>query len=51
MVLSYDDSRSLKLKCDFIKNNKLKGGMCRRYACDDSVGTLRKTVARELLGK
>lgn len=50
LVLSFDNPESLKIKCDYIKENGYKGAMYWRYACDDSVGTLRHTVAQELLG-
>lgn len=49
LVLSYDTPRSLDIKCQYIKDHGFKGGMYWRYACDDSLGTLRHTVARNLL--
>lgn len=51
LVLSYDNPESLELKCQYIKDHGFLGGMYWRYACDDSVGTLRHTVARCLLNK
>lgn len=50
-VLSFDNPKSIEIKCDFIKEQGFKGAMYWRYACDDSVGTLRHTVARCMLGK
>lgn len=51
LIISYDDPRSLKIKCDYIKQRGLRGAMYWRTECDDSARTLTNTVARELLGK
>lgn len=51
LVLAFDNPRSLAIKCDYIKEQGLRGGMYWKYSADDSVGTLRHTVARCLLGK
>lgn len=48
MVLSFDNPRSLQIKCDYIREKGLRGGMFWRYGCDDRQGTLRHTVAEAL---
>ena len=51
LIVGYDNPRSLKIKCGYIKANGLRGAMYWDYDGDDSDGTLRKTVAREILGR
>jgi chitinase len=48
-VLGYDNPRSLKIKCDYIKANGLHGAMYWDYAGDNEAGDLQKTLAGELL--
>ncbi|MGL4327613.1 MAG: glycosyl hydrolase family 18 protein, partial [Tannerellaceae bacterium] len=48
MVCSFDNPRSIRLKCDFIKANNLKGAMYWQYDGDDAQGTLRNTIVKEL---
>ena len=48
-VLGYDNPRSLKIKCDYIKANGLLGAMYWDYAGDNEAGDLQKTLAGELL--
>lgn len=49
LVLGYDNPKSLTLKCNFIKENGLLGGMYWDYAGDTDNGDLQKTLAKELL--
>ena len=49
LVLGYDNPRSLTLKCKFIKENGLLGGMYWDYAGDTDEGDLQKVLAKELL--
>lgn len=49
LVLGYDTPKSLKLKCDFIKENGLLGGMYWEYAGDNDSADLQKVLAAELL--
>lgn len=49
LVLGYDTPKSLKLKCDFIKENGLLGGMYWEYAGDNDSADLQKVLATELL--
>ncbi|MBR6988203.1 MAG: glycoside hydrolase [Bacteroidaceae bacterium] len=46
---TFENEKSLKLKCDYIKERKLLGGMYWEYTCDDEQGTLRNLVRDELL--
>lgn len=48
-VLSYDNARSIGLKCDYILENELLGAMFWDDAGDDSNDTLHKTIANKLL--
>lgn len=50
LVLSYDNARSLSIKCDYIIENGLKGAMYWDYAGDDANSTLRSAVAKKLIG-
>lgn len=48
MILTYDNPASLRLKCDYIKANKLAGGMYWRIEEDDSNHSLARAVAEGL---
>ncbi len=50
VVLSFEDPHSLEIKCDYIKENGLRGAMYWRYGYDDEQGTLRRTVGKSMLG-
>ena len=45
----YDDERSLTIKCQYILDNNLAGGMYWEYNNDDNAGTERTTVFEKLL--
>ncbi len=49
MVLSYDNPRSLAVKCEYILEKGLLGAMCWDYAGDTSASDLRKTIHNSLL--
>jgi len=51
LIVGYDNPRSLKIKCGYIKANGLRGAMYWDYDGDDADGSLRETVAREILGR
>ncbi len=51
LVLGYEDPRSIAIKCDYILENDLRGGMYWDYACDSENGSLIKTVADKIIGK
>lgn len=44
LVCTYDDPRSIALKCDYIKEKGMLGAMYWEYDGDDAFGTLRKAV-------
>lgn len=44
LVFGYDDARSLSIKCEYILQQQLHGGMYWDYAGDDAQGTLSHTV-------
>lgn len=48
-VCGYDNPRSLALKCQYIIDNGLRGGMYWDYAGDNDLGNLRHTVKEQLL--
>lgn len=50
LVYTYDDVRSIKEKCDFIKERGLRGGMYWEFSNDDPQRTLANLVHDELLG-
>ena len=50
LVLGFDNPRSMTLKLDYILDNSLRGAMYWDYHCDDDAGTLRRLVARKILG-
>ncbi|MDO5571054.1 MAG: glycosyl hydrolase family 18 protein [Bacteroidales bacterium] len=49
LVLGYDNKRSIAIKCRYILNEDLLGGMYWDYSGDDNDGSLRKTVFEELI--
>lgn len=51
LVLGYDNPRSLRIKCEYAKEQGLKGAMYWDYDGDNADGDLRKTVAESILGK
>lgn len=51
LVLGFDNPRSMTLKLDYILDNSLRGAMYWDYHCDDFAGTLRRLVARKILGR
>lgn len=46
----FDDAESITLKCNYILNKNLLGGMYWEYDEDDNLGTLRNTVYTTLIG-
>ena len=50
LVLGYDNPRSLRIKCEYVKENGLKGAMYWDYDGDNAEGDLRRTVAESILG-
>lgn len=50
-VYSYDDPRSLKLKCEYLLKKGMLGAMYWEYSCDDAEGTLRKVVYNTVMSK
>lgn len=46
---TFENEKSLKLKCDYIKERNLLGGMYWEYTCDDEQGTMRNLVRDQLL--
>lgn len=51
MVCSFDDPRSLELKCKYVLENGMLGAMYWEYTCDDDNGTLRKIVYNTVMQK
>lgn len=51
LVLGFDNPESLTLKCGYIKDNGLRGGMYWDYSGDNESGDLQKVLAKELLDK
>ncbi len=49
LVLGYDNPRSLKIKCQYIKDKGLLGGMYWDYDGDNAAGDLRRTVYEGLM--
>ena len=47
-VIGYDTPRSLKIKCDYIKEMGMLGAMYWEYAGDTEAGDLSKTLATEM---
>lgn len=51
LVLGFDNPCSLALKCRYIKDHGLRGGMYWDYAGDNESGDLQKVLAKELMGR
>lgn len=51
VVCNYDDPRSIALKCTYVHENGMKGGMYWEYAGDDEQGTLRQAVYNGIMQK
>lgn len=51
LVFGFENPRSLAIKCQYILNRDLLGGMYWDYSGDNENGDLRRTVAEGLLGK
>ena len=50
-VFGFENARSLAIKCQYILDRDLLGGMYWDYSGDNEQGDLRRTVAENLLGK
>lgn len=51
LVFGFENPRSLAIKCQYILDKDLLGGMYWDYSEDNEQGDLRRTVAENLLGK
>lgn len=51
LVFGFENPRSLAIKCQYILDKDLLGGMYWDYSGDNEQGDLRRTVAANLLGK
>lgn len=51
LIIGYENPQSLKIKCDYIKEKGLRGGMYWRTELDNESKDLTRTVAKELMGK
>lgn len=51
LVFGFENPRSLAIKCQYILDRDLLGGMYWDYSGDNEQGDLRRTVAENLLGK
>lgn len=51
LVFGFENLRSLAIKCQYILDKDLLGGMYWDYSGDNEQGDLRRTVAENLLGK
>lgn len=51
LVFGFENPRSLAIKCQYILDKDLLGGMYWDYSGDNGQGDLRRTVAENLLGK
>ena len=49
LLLGFDNPKSLAIKCQYIKDNGLRGGMYWDYNGDNEAGDLQKVLAKELL--
>lgn len=49
LLLGFDNQMSLKIKCDYIKENGLLGAMYWDYEGDNEAGDLQRTLSNELL--
>ena len=50
-VHTYENPRSIVLKCEFLKERGLLGAMYWEYSQDDYLGTMQKTVYEGVMGK
>ncbi len=50
VVLCFDNVRSITLKCKYIKERKIRGGMYWHFHYDNATHDLGRTVAKEILG-
>ena len=50
LVLGYNDSTAIDIKCRYILDNDILGAMYWEYTCDDAQGTLRKVVTDYMMG-
>jgi len=50
-VYTYENPRSIVLKCDFLKQRGLLGAMYWEYSQDDYLGTMQKTVYEGVMNK
>ena len=50
LVLGYNDSTAIDIKCRYILDNDILGAMYWEYTCDDEQGTLRKIVTDYMMG-
>lgn len=48
LIVGYENPKSMKIKCDYIKEKGLRGGMYWRTELDDDSMSLTRTVAKEL---
>ena len=51
LVFGFENPRSLAIKCQYILDKDLLGGMYWDYSGDNEQGDLRRTVAENLLGQ
>lgn len=51
LVLGYNDSTAIDIKCRYILDNDILGAMYWEYTCDDAQGTLRKIVTDYMMGQ
>ena len=51
LVFGFENARSLAIKCQYILDKDLLGGMYWDYSGDNEQGDLRRTVAENLLGQ
>lgn len=50
-VFTYENARSIALKCEFLKKKRLLGAMYWQYDHDDAEGTLRKAVYKGVMDR
>lgn len=50
-ICSYDDAKSLEIKCKYLLEKGMLGAMYWEYTCDDADGTLRKVVYNTVMQK
>lgn len=51
LVLSFNDSTAIDIKCRYILDNDLLGAMYWEYTCDNAQGDLRKIVTDYMMGQ